>query len=225
MGRGFGLAPLLMVTRIQAPAPPAESETPTWAIPSYPKKHAGCVLILGFADGLEDDMARAHALRPHADVIAVNAAATAHRADHVYSWHWNDASKLPWWAAQQHERFNQRALVHSTPGRDRKTGILNPVPQGPEVAFVDHWWPGATANGSSGWMAVRLACFLGYEERILCGIPIGRAAYADLSMAKDWQRDAHVERYRRGIEEQTGYHAGTYSMSGWTRDLLGEPPR
>lgn len=210
-----------MPKNLPPPAPPAERETPRHAIPAYPVRHSGTVLVLGHGFTLHDDVARARKIRPDADVIAVNKAAVEYKADHLFSWH-HERGKLKSWAGQQFRKFGPGAVVHSTPGRDRATGVLLDPPEGcPEVDF---WWPGAVAKGSSGWMAVRLATFLGYEERILCGVPMAKGAYADGFMARDFMRDSKIESYRSGIAADTAYHKGTYSMSGWTRDLLGEPP-
>jgi hypothetical protein len=209
-----------MVRRIPAPAPPAETETPRHSIPGYPVRHSGSVLVLGHGFTLHDDYARARLLRPDAHVIAVNKAAVEYRADHLFSWH-NERGKLASWAKQQHERFGPGAIVHSTPGRNRETGVLlEPPPNRPEV---DYWWPGALAGGSSSWMAVRMAVFMGYEERILCGVPLSIGGYADGIMARDFMREKVVEHYRAGVAKDTAYHAGTYSMSGATREILGEP--
>ena len=209
--------------RIPAPAPPAETETVRFAAPPYPVRERGTVLVLGHGFSLHDDYARARELRPDAKVIAVNKAAVEYKADHLFSWHYDPVKgKLASWAKEQRERFGPNFLVHSTPGRNRETGVLNPVPV--DVDIVGYFWPGATANGSSGWMAVRMAHFMGFEERIMCGVPMERGSYADGYMARDFQRDAVVERYQRGIAEQTEFHVGTFSMSGWTKGMLGAPP-
>ncbi len=207
--------------RIPAPAPPAETETDRTSTPAYSTRESGTVLVLGHGFTLYDDYDRARELRPAAAVIAVNKAAVEYPAAHIFSWHWDYESKLPQWARLQRENFGEGFLVHSTPGRDRDTGILNPVPEG--VDLVDYWWPGATANGSSSWMAVRMAHFMGWDEIILCGVPMEKGGYADGFMALDFQRDEAVNRYRRGIAEQTEFHERTFSMSGWTKTLLGEP--
>ena len=204
--------------RVPAPAPPAETVTPTHSIPAFPKR-SGTVLILGYGPPLYDDVSRATELRPAADVIAVNMAMQDYAADHLFSWHFDEPKKLPQWRDRHIEKFGPGALTHCPTQRDRDTGVLKPVPEG--FDWVDYWWPGATADGSGPWMAVRMAKFMGYEERILCGVPLEIGGYANGHMATAFQRPANVERFRTAVARQTDYHEGTFSMSGFTKDLLG----
>ena len=219
---------------------PTETVTPRHAIPAYPVRHSGSVLILGYGFTLHDDYARARKLRPDADVIAVNKAAGEYKADHLFSPHWAEPEFLPTWVAMQRDEFGAGFLVHSTPGRNHETGNLNPVPQikPPQDALsrrdlrnaelIDHWWPGAITNlaladGTGGWMAVRMARFMGYEERILCGVPMERGGHADGDMDVEIERENWLAPHLRSIEQQTSFHEGTFSLSGFTRDLLGQP--
>ncbi len=206
--------------RIPAPAPAAEKVTPRHSIPAWPFDYSGqTVLILGYGPTLYDDVARARELRPDADQIAVNMAMTEYPADHLFSWHFHEAGKLQNWRARHIEKFGHGALTHCPTQRNRETGVLNPVPDG--FDWVDYWWPGATADGSGPWMAVRMAHFMGYAEIILCGVPMEIGGYANGHMAKAFQRQPNIDRFRGAIAGQTDYHAKTKSMSGWTKELLG----
>jgi len=208
----------MLARRISSPAPAAEKITPRHAIPAYPHRHSGPVLVLGYSPSLYDDVRRAKQLRPDADIIAVNMAMMDYRADHLFSWHFDHSTKLPHWRSVHLKKFGP-ALTHCPTQRNRETGVLNPVPDGYD--WVDYWWPGATADGSGPWMATRMAHFMGYDEIILCGVSMEIGGYANGHMARAFQRQPNIDRYRAAIEKQTEYHAKTRSMSGFTRDLLG----
>ena len=208
-----------MRKRVPAPAPAAEKVTPTHSIPAWPGS-SGTVLILGYSPTLHDDVKRAREIRDNPDIIAVNMAMTDYKADHLFSWHFDDVKKLPKWRDIHLEKFGP-ALTHCPTQRDRDTGILKPVPEGYD--WVDYWWKGATADGSGPWMANRMAKFMGYEERILCGVSMEIGGYANGHMASAFQRPHNIDRFRKAIAAQTEYHEGTFSMSGWTRELLGSP--
>ncbi len=188
----------------------------TEAFPPYPGEHSGTVLVLGNGFTLHDDYARARELRPDAEVIAVNEACRFYRADHVYSYHYGP-SHLDMWFPRQVEKFGPGAVCHSSPWHARDYAIPD------EWGVVEYWWKRAGANGSSGWMATRLARLMGFDEIILCGVPMASGTYSDGNMAKDFMKEKVVAHYRRGIAEQTDYHAGVYSMSGWTMELFGLP--
>jgi hypothetical protein len=66
---------------------------------------------------------------------------------------------------------------------------------------------------------------MGFERVILCGSPIDRSGYADGGAGWYWTSDQTnaVEQFRRAIAADTDHHVGVSSMSGWTRELLGEP--
>lgn len=185
--------------------------------PAYPHRHGGAVVIAGFASTLQEDLARVHAARPGLPIIAVNKAAEHIKAFAVYSFHF-ERDKLGIWSRVQRERFGPAAVF----GPGKKDWLEHNQRNYP---YVDFWAPETACQGSSGWCAVRLAKLLGFEERILCGVPIEPRRYADKTTARYWQNSKTnaVATFRRHIEKDTAYHDGTYSMSGWTRELLGEP--
>jgi len=186
--------------------------------PAYPHGHMGAVVIAGFANTLWDDLARVYAARPGLPIIAVNKAAEHLKAFAVYSFHF-ERDKLGLWQAEQRKRFGPGFVVF---GPGKKDWLAHNQRNYP---YVDHWAPETACQGSSGWCAVRLATMLGFTTRILCGVPIETRRYADKTPARYWQsaKTNAVSTFRKHIEKDTAYHEGTYSMSGWTRELLGEP--
>lgn len=184
--------------------------------PPYPHRHSGPVLVCGNAWCLDEDIARARALRPDAAVIAVNGAAGAVPAFALFSHH---PEKLPKWITAQSLRFGPCFTVHSS-------GAIEPTKLGRNrgaMPWVDHWWPGARGGGTSAWCAVKLAKLMGFEEVVLCGAPLTTGSYSDGRMARDFNRPEILGHYRAQIARDTDWHAGVTSMSGWTREFFGEP--
>lgn len=125
-----------------------------------------------------------------------------------------------WWAARRppyRSRFNKKPRFHTV---DNWQGVPN----------VKSW--SFQGGGTSGLLAANIAVELGYEEIILCGIPIDNTPHY-------WQ--AHWEKcnFQREIADDMGRIRGdgrrywinaaerfdgkVKSMSGYTKKLLGAP--
>ena len=144
------------------------------------------------------------------------------RLDHGYS---NDAINnginhqmlLKWYAARRPEfkALDQGTKLHSCFGEG--------------VPGVKHWdLPG---HGSSGLNAVYVGLGLGYEKIILCGIPLDNSGHY---FNPPWIRtnfEREVPSKRAGPDQirfwtdarDTKFQGRVFSMSGRTRELLGEP--
>ena len=184
--------------------------------PPYLYKHSGPVLVCGSAWCLADDFERARSLFPHAGVIAVNGAAEHVPADHLYSQH---PLKMPRWRTAQYRRFGLKPPTHGAGSSHLKTKLG----WRPPLDEVDYWWGGVASKGSSGWGARRLAAALGYSLVILCGMPMDPGPYQGGMVSKLNQHQDVMDHYRQHIMGDTAMHDGVWSMSGWTRDLLGAP--
>ncbi len=114
-----------------------------------------------------------------------------------------------------------RFSVHSTAAKSE----AEQASRAHSAPWVDYWWREARGQGTSAWCAVKLARLLGFDEIILCGVPLAPGPYADGRMARDFNRPRILERYRAGIAGDQAWHEGVASMSGWTRDFFGEPRR
>lgn len=191
------------------------------AEPPYPWPHSGTVLVCGFGPGFYDDLDRARALRPDAPAIAVNEACKAVKAFAIFTLH---PEKLKRFCALQIQSFGDGFTVHSG-GRAAESANRQKRFPG-----VDYWWAQAAGGGTSSWAAARMARLMGFDEIILCGVPLVHGNYADKGFAKAWRegqkredgRDM-LQTYRNYVENDTKWHEGVTSMSGWTRDILGEP--
>jgi hypothetical protein len=165
---------------------------------------------------LNEDFAAAQSLRPAVPVIAVNGAAGVVKAQFLFSIHFE---KLPRWIALQTDRFGAGFSVHGV-GSEILAKQAQRRRDGP---FVNYWWPDARSAGTSAWGAAKLARVLGFEEIILCGVPLAEGTYSDGSLANDFMRPKILDHYRRAVLADTGWHAGVRSFSGWTREVFGEP--
>lgn len=174
--------------------------------------------MAGFGATLFDDMARLEAVRPGLPVIAVNMAAAHVPAFALFSMH-QEADKLGVWTQMQRDAFGDPFEVHSCCKADMEQHSKRHYP------WVTHWHDGVMHKGSSGWAAARLALKLGFEEVILCGVPMEPVNYADGRLAwyfRSAQSNA-LSVFRKAIELDTPTRTRCFSMSGWTREILGEP--
>jgi hypothetical protein len=187
------------------------------ASPAYPVRHSGTVLVCGFAACLWDDLSRAGG-EAH-PIIAINDASLhLPSAFAIFSFHY-EAEKLGLWARERKAKHDGSFSVHA-PGKEewQEHNQRN-------YPHVDHWWHGVVSRGGSAWCAVRMAKQMGFERIILCGSPIDHSNYADGRGGWYWT-SSHtnaVEQFRKAIAADTEYHRCVRSMSGWTKELLGEP--
>lgn len=181
--------------------------------PSYPYKHSGSVLVCGFGPTFWADLEQARKLRPEAPVIACNNAASAVKAFAIFSQH---STKLGGWAKAQ-RKFGGDFTVHAPGAIDLLDQHRRRHP------YVDYWWPLARGTGTSPWAATKLAKLMGFEERILVGVPLQRGPYADGTFARDFRVRDILKVYRDYIKRDTDWHEGVFAMSGWPKRFFGKP--
>lgn len=158
-------------------------------------------LVVGSAACVWDDL---RALGPWSGiVIAVNHAAVGypHRIDHLATLHgeWVDG-----WRREREEKGGNTDFAAWT----------RPDHEGGDRT-LSGW-----SSGSSGLFGVGVALELGASRVVLAGVPIDvRPHFFD---AEPW---TCFSDYRGVWEGRADRLRGrVYSMSGWTRDLLGAPP-
>lgn len=181
------------------------------SIPSYPVRHSGSVIIAGSADCLFSDLEEANDLFPNADVIAVNKASQCLECRHVVTVY----RDLVTGYKRGRVGFAQHAKYHCF-----RTCAGRPFSDYPDV---DYWWPTINTAGSSGWAAAKVALVIGYEQVVLCGIPIEDMPHFDGEYLPEWGNEYHLEQTRKAIAECEWMHPFVSSMSGWTREFLGGP--
>lgn len=181
------------------------------ATPPYLYTHSGPVLVCGNAACLFDDVARARAIFENAPVIAVNGAAKVIQAVALYSKHPERFTAFRWLEAQRFH-FGAKPTTHA----DTRAAGKPPC--------VDYWWTGLWGGGGSAWDARKLAHFMGYAPVVLCGCPLDPGPYTNGGGIGGFMTDKQVvQDLRDGLARETPWHAGAYSMSGYTRELLGTP--
>jgi hypothetical protein len=164
-------------------------------------------LVLGGSDGVWRERDAALALCTPDIVIATNHAGRDYRGefDHWASFH---AELFPHW-------IRLRAEKGLPPHRGGFwTAAQRAVVKGLELRRCDNW------GGSSGLLAITVALELGASRVIAAGVPLDRDA-AHYDNPRPWQDAGN---YRRAWINAVPKMGGKVrSMSGWTRETLGEP--
>ncbi len=166
--------------------------------------------MCGNAWCLHDDIANARKIYPDAPVIAVNGASGEVKAMALYSKHPDRlVGKAFGWIERQ-RRFHSDFTVHGSRFKEN-------------MPWVQHWWPDARGGGGSAWGARKLGYLMGYNPVVLCGAPLECGNYANHSIGRVMGKQETHDAFRRQIMSEVDWHAGCYSMSGATREILGEP--
>jgi len=198
------------------------------------------LLVVGSAPCLFEDVARGLQLRPFASLMLVNGACTAFEtAEHVLAGH---EEKAEFFARARRERFPNappwRLHASTHPHRQKACKELFPS--------VTDWWPhevGVAATSAS--KAAKIGFLLGYDEAILCGCPMNGSGYfageaevpqhvnclriGDNGMAYGMQIPVQEARIIQGyraklkILSEGEFKDKVFSMSGYSREVLGEP--
>lgn len=203
-------------------APALFTKMSPYCIPEWTTPMGGTLIVVGSAPSLYEDLKAAKALRPDAHVLLINGAAQlVEEAQHMLAGHCEKADAF---VAARRKKFPHAPpiLVHAS----FRNGLGMPE-------CVTHRWRGVATGGTSAWKAVRIGKAMGYSEIILAGCPIDDSGYA----AGESDGIAH-SCARIGLGEGRMYHnyrvtfakrakeegRGVYSMSGYSRELLGVPP-
>lgn len=169
-----------------------------------------CAIILGGADCLWSDLAKVPGgVQEDDQVIAVNRSAVDYvgELDHLVSLH---TEKLRVWIRKRERAGGNLDFV--TWGRRRDESVDRIV----------HPWGGMCSGGYAVQIALEeLHC----NPVILCGTPLDPSPhYYDDGLwgSRDWEV---CSEYHAGWEKNLPrMHGKVFSMSGWTRELLGFPP-
>lgn len=190
----------------------------------------GTVIVVGSAGCVFDDLERV----PQRDppwlwVAAVNGGCIAAQSDFIMSQHPDQLGhwrKMAW-----RERFCWPETHSVRPDTAKATHA--------DFPWVDHWWPEAFTQATSAWAAVRICKLMGFDEIILAGCPLDPGAgyfkgekRAQMPGADTGSRfgghrvgQGFVASMREALRRHVadGEGENVYSMSGYTRELLGEP--
>lgn len=191
------------------------------SVPAWTDLRRGTLLIVGSAACVHDDLEHAKALRPYCDVLLINGAAQLiEQAQHVLAGHGDKADAF---MAARAAKFPNAPSVYVHASRR----IGRPIGKA-----VTHVWEHVSTGGTSAWKAVRIGRAMGYEELILCGCPLDDSGYAPGESDGITHECARIglgegrmyENYRRTFAKRAKEEGqNVFSMSGYSRELLGAP--
>lgn len=199
------------------------------------------MLVVGSAPCLYEDVERALKLRPLASLMLVNGACTAiENAEHILAGHEEKAEFFV--------RERRRVFPNVPPTRvhacchTHRVGMMKGM-----FPSVTDWHPHEMGVGAtSASKAAKIAFMLGATEVILCGCPMDQPGYfegeakvnqhiscqriGDHGIAKGLgipvQETRIIKSYRANLKllAEGEFKNRVYSMSGFSREQLGEPP-
>lgn len=179
----------------------SESRQITWVKNNY--RHTKRAIVLGSAKTLQSDLDSIGNMREGAAIFVVNYTGFKYpiRADYWVTLHpecWHE-----WVPLREKAGYNMdfKSIGYNS---------QNKTPEGMDRGSSD--W-----GGMSGLFAVKCAFEEGFEEVILCGVPMTDSPYF-------WGNELHYKilPYRAGWEKHIYKLKGrVYSQSGWTKELLG----
>lgn len=192
------------------------------------------LLVVGSAPGLYADLAAAQRLCDDFEVMLVNGAGAAvETAQHLLAGHTDKAEEF---VKARDTAFPLAAeyRVHATYDCRRGRSPLGDYPS------VTDWWPQAqfSSGATSAGKAARIGFALGFDRVILCGCPMDGSGYfpgesAGIGQLKACQRigdpakqaASTIRRYRERMAElaKGEFKGRVFSMSGFTREVLGAP--
>ena len=192
------------------------------------------LLVVGSAPCLHEDLAAARARYPDAEIMLVNGACAAvEDAQHVLAGHTEKAEEFA--------RAREQAFPFALPWRLHATqragkNLIRPE----EYPSVTDWWGAdCTSGATSAGKAALIAFQMGFDRVILIGCPLDGSGYfvgesAGIPQLRSCQRvgdprkqeAATIRRYKKRMAElaETTFKGRVFSMSGYTRELLGSPP-
>jgi len=167
----------------------------------------GPVIILGCGRCLYDDLVRYP--NPDVDVMAVNWAGFLYPMDkrHFVTLH---GEELPHYLALNRIHYKQRGHIF-THALDNAEVVWDF--DEPEIG-----------NGTSSLFAVLIALVLGYNPVILAGVPLDNSGnfYHPLEYKVNaWEKSGTHDKW---LEYRPLFMNRVFSLSGFTREILGEPP-
>ena len=199
----------------------------------YDSKHGGCAIVCGSAPSLHEDLAKAKELRPGATILGVNfVGLLVPEIEHIWTQHNEFAHKIK-------DKTGRPIKVHTRPKEYRSPGGGLWFNLAPDISWeqVDYVWPDLYwVNGSSGVAGAMWAKHgMGFDEVIMAGIQLSSSSltYTPEYAATQFNGNGinfagqhNIEHWQACLlsHHDKGLTKGVYSMSGYTRSLLGAPP-
>jgi hypothetical protein len=193
-------------------------------------KHRGCAIICGASPSLFEDLEAARKLRPDATILGVKyAASLVPEIEHIWTQHGEMTLKI-------RAAVNRPIIVHARPkALQTAKGTVWHIPYKKEAyESIDYIWPSLSfAVGSSGVAGALWARHgMGFDEVIMVGIGLTNTdktyvpGYPNKFSQNDgYARSDQIDNWVRILKkhQEDGKTEGIFSMSGKTRNILGEP--
>lgn len=182
-----------------------------WVAKHYRKSKRA--IVLGGADCVWDDLASLGNLADTADIIAVNDSGYAYEGEIKY-WVSLHPEKFKIWEPMRAARTKETNYIkigYAKQGKDKRQELSD--------EYTQNWRnaQGVELSGSSGLFAAKVALEKGYDEIILCGVPMD--CRTNIHRGKQW---AEFKNYTAAWEAFKDKLLGKVrSQSGWTKNLLG----
>jgi len=170
------------------------------------------VLVCGSAYSLFPDLYKAAVVFPGVPRIAVKGASGFIKSSILFGLH---PGKLDGMREAQ-LKFHSDFTVH-TAGDIEDFNRFGKAKTG---SYDCHW--GDLGGGCSGWSGVKMALKMGFDQVVMCGIPLEKGGYSDGMFSKHFQTQKIIDRYRGHVLKDSEIHPQVISMSGWTREILGD---
>ena len=191
------------------------------------------LLVVGSATGLFEDFEKALELYPFSEVMLVNGACAAiEHADHILAGHTDKA--------EQYQAARQKAFPGARPWRVHANWARpTEAPRAKYPSVTDWWGPEMSSGATSAGKAALIGLAMGFETVVLCGCPLDGSGYFKgecEGISKDpscrrigdssKQNSTIIRRYKARMADYaaTVFKGKVFSMSGYTRELLGLPP-
>lgn len=199
------------------------------------------LLVVGSAPCALGDLAAAKELYPEHEIMLVNGACTlVEQAEHMLAGHTTKAKefKQARLAAFPNSPVPRIHANWAMPRTRRREDLERALRR--EFPDVTDWWgPDVSSGATSAGKAAMIGMHMGFDVIVLCGCPMDGSGYhpgeakvtteAGMQRVGDpkMQQRATIRRYRdRMASLALGMFKGkVFSMSGYTRQVLGEPPR
>lgn len=191
------------------------------------------LLVVGSAPCAYTDLDEAKRLYPQSEVMLVNGACTMiEEAEHMLAGHTVKATEF----------FNARRVAFPTAKPIRVHANWAMIGKAPKRDFpcVTDWWDGKFSSGAtSAGKAALIGMAMDFDVVILCGCPMDGSGYSfeEARVTQDVacqrvgdptkQDRSSIRRYKEKLVSyaQTTFKGKVFSMSGFTKEHLGLPPR
>lgn len=179
----------------------------------------GTCFIIGGATSVWHDLDEARKQFGECDVVAVNDVGEEYSGP-LKAWVSIHGEQFPKWTRKRAANGYDKAELLVT-GSSAMQNQPNLSEMGVQAELV--LWPEQTLSGSSGLFAVKVTLTrLSYQRVILCGVPMC-PTYKHYFDKQEWDDAPAYWPGWRSVYEQH-LKGRVFSMSGWTRNLLGHSP-